>query len=126
MGERIKTPETSFEYRDRSAMFILLVASTDSQETLETVHHLTQATVSRGHRVVVFFNSQSTRLLGSDRDSPHLPALSELGVRLLACRTSVLETGLAPKVPLMNGVEMSSLGELVDLMADAERVLFLG
>ncbi|MBC8225081.1 DsrE family protein [Candidatus Bathyarchaeota archaeon] len=107
-------------------MFILLVASTDSQETLETVHHLTQATVSRGHRVVVFFNSQSTRLLGSDRDSPHLPALSELGVRLLACRTSVLETGLAPKVALMNGVEMSSLGELVDLMADAERVLFLG
>ena len=107
-------------------MFILLVASTDSQETLETVHHLTQATVSRGHRVVVFFNSQSTRLLGSDRDSPHLPALSELGVRLLACRTSALETGLAPKVPLMNGVEMSSLGELVDLMADAERVLFLG
>ena len=106
-------------------MFILLVVSTDSPETLETVHRLTQATVSRGHRVVVFFNSQTTRLLGSDRDSPHLPALSELGVRLLACRTSALETGLAPKVALMNGAEMSSLGELVDLMADAERVLFL-
>ncbi len=107
-------------------MFILLVASTDSQETIETVHHLTQATVSRGHRVVVFFNSQSTRLLGSDRESPHLPALSELGVRLLACRTSALETGLAPKGALMNGAEMSSLGELVDLMAEADRALFLG
>ena len=80
-------------------MFILLVASTDSQETLETVHRLTQATVSRGHRVVVFFNSQSTRLLGSNRGSPYLPALSELGVRLLACRTSALETGLARKGP---------------------------
>ena len=107
-------------------MFILLVASTDSQETLETVHRLTQATVSRGHRVVVFFNSQSTRLLGSDRDSPHLPALSELGVRLLACRTSAQEAGLAPKKALMNGAEMSSLGELVGLMADADRALFLG
>ncbi len=107
-------------------MFILLVASTDSQETLETVHNLTQATILRGHSVVVFFNSQSTRLLGSDRDSPHLPALSELGVRLLACRTSALETGLAPKGALMNGAEMSGLGELVDLMAKADRALFLG
>ena len=107
-------------------MFILLVASTDSPETLETIHHLTQATVSRGHRVVVFFNSQSTRLLGSDRDPPHLHSLSELGVRLLACRTSALETGLAPKGALMNGAEMSSLGELVDLMAKADRALFLG
>ena len=106
-------------------MFILLVASTDSPETLETVHRITQATVSRGHRIVVFFNSQSTRLLGSDKDSPHLHSLSELGVRLLACRTSALEA-LAPKGALMNGAEMSSLGELVDLMADADRALFLG
>jgi len=57
-------------------MFVLLVASTDSQETLETVYHLTQATVSRGHKVVAFFNSQSTRLLASDGGSPYLPALS--------------------------------------------------
>jgi len=107
-------------------MFVLLVASTDSPETLETVHRLTQATVSRGHRVVVFFNSASTRLLGSGRDSPHLHTLSELGVRLLACRTSALETGLAPKGALMDGAEMSSLGELVGLIVDADRALFLG
>ena len=107
-------------------MFILLVASTDSQETLETVYHLTLATISRGHRVIVFFTSQSTRLLGSDRDSPYLPALSELGVRLLACRTSVLETGLAPKGALVDRAEMSGLGELVDLMTEADRALFLG
>ena len=107
-------------------MFILLVASTDSWETLETVHHLTRATVSRGYRVIVFFMSQSTRLLGSDRDSPYLPGLSELGVRLLVCRTSVLETGLVQKGALMKEAEMSSLGELVGLMADTDRALFLG
>ena len=107
-------------------MFVLLVASTDSQETLETVYNLTQATVSRGHKVVAFFNSQSTRLLASDGGSPYLPALSELGVRLLACRTSALNAGLASKGVLMRGAEMSSLGELVDLMADADRALFLG
>ncbi len=107
-------------------MFILLVVSTDSPETLETVHHLTQATVSRGHEVIIFFNSQSTRMLGSDRDSPYLPDLSKLGVRLLACRTSAQESGLASKGALMKGAEMSSLGELVDLMADADRALFLG
>ncbi len=125
-GKGVRPLRPRFGYRDRSAMFILLVASTDSPETLETVHHLTQATVSRGHRVVVFFNSASTRLLGSDRDSPYLPALSELGVRLLACRTSALETGLAPKGALMMEAELSSLGELVGLMADADRALFLG
>ena len=107
-------------------MFILLVASTDSPETLETVHHLTQASVSRGHRVIVFFNSQSTRLLGSDRDSPYLPVLSGLGVRLLACRTSALDAGLSPKGALMTGAELSSLGELVGLIARADRALFLG
>jgi len=49
-----------------------------------------------------------------------------LGVRLLACRTSALNAGLASKGALMRGAEMSSLGELVDLMADADRALFLG
>ena len=107
-------------------MFVLLVASTDSPETLETVYSLTQASILKGHKVVVFFNSQSTRLLASDRDPPHLPALSELGVRLLACRTSAQETGLAPKGALMDGAEMSSLGELVGLIVDADRALFLG
>jgi len=106
-------------------MFVLLVASTDSPETLETVHRLTQATVSRGHRVAVFFNSASTRLLGSGRDSPHLHSLSELGVRLLACRTSAQEA-FSPKGALMNGAEMSSLGELVELIAEADKALFLG
>ena len=107
-------------------MFILLVASTDSQETLETVYGLTQASLSKGHSVVVFFNSQSTRLLGSDSNSPYLPYLSELGVRLLACRTSALESGLASSEALIVGAEMSSLGELVDVLAEADRALFLG
>ena len=107
-------------------MFILLVASTDTTDTLETLHNLTRATLSRGHRVVVFFNSASTGLLGSDRDSPHLRSLSDMGVRLLACRTSALEAGLAPRGSLMNGAEMSGLGELVGLMAEADRALFLG
>jgi hypothetical protein len=47
-------------------------------------------------------------------------------VRLLACRTSVLETGLAPKGALMKEAELSSLGELVGLMTDVDRALFLG
>jgi predicted peroxiredoxin len=107
-------------------MFILLLASTDSPETLKTIHGLTRASISRGHSVVVFFNSDSTRLLGSDRNSPDLRSISDMGVRLLACRTSALESGLAPKGALMKGAEMSSLGELVGLMAEADRALFLG
>jgi predicted peroxiredoxin len=106
-------------------MFILLMTSTDSPETLETVHSLTQASISKGHKVVVFFNSQSTGLLGLKRDS-NLQVLSGQGVRLLACRTSALESGLASSGALMEEAEMSSLGELVGLMEEADRALFLG
>jgi sulfur relay (sulfurtransferase) complex TusBCD TusD component (DsrE family) len=75
--------------------------------------------------LVVFFNSQSTGLLGLKRDS-NLQVLSGQGVRLLACRTSALESGLASSGALMEEAEMSSLGELVGLMEEADRALFLG
>jgi len=105
-------------------MFILLVTSTDTPEILETVNRLTQASVSKGHRVVIFFNSQSTGLLKLDRDSNR--ALSGLGARLLACRTSAQEMGIASAGDLIEGTELSSMGELVELMEEAERALFLG
>jgi len=107
-------------------MKILLVASKDSKETLEDVKGLSESSLSKGHEVTVFFNSGSTRLLSSARETDDLPALKRRGVRLLACRTSALEMGLASSGALLAGAEMSSLGELVDLMDTSDRAVFIG
>jgi len=107
-------------------MMILLVASKDSMETLEDVKGLSEASLSRGHEVTVFFNSRSTRLLSSSRETDALSTLKRRGVRLLACRTSALEMGLASRGALVEGAEMSSLSELVDLMDASDRAVFLG
>ena len=107
-------------------MKILLVASKDSKETLEDVKGLSESSLSRGHEVTVFFNSGSTRLLSSARETDDLPKLKRKGVRLLACRTSALETGLASTGALLEGAEMSSLSELVDLMDASDKAVFIG
>jgi len=107
-------------------MNILLVASKDSQETLEDVKGLCEASLSKGHEVTVFFNSGSTRLLSSARETNSLSTLKRRGVRLLACRTSALEMGLASSGALAEGAEMSSLGELVDLLDTSDRTVFIG
>ncbi|UCH57573.1 MAG: DsrE family protein [Candidatus Bathyarchaeota archaeon] len=107
-------------------MYVLLVSSSYSPATLKAALNLAKTSMNRGHRVTLFFNEDSTRLLAADRLEAGLAALASRGVRLLACRTSVLEWGLAEPGALMEGAEISSLGELVELMEDADRVLFLG
>ena len=107
-------------------MKILLVASKDAKDTLEDVKGLSESSLSRGHEITVFFNSGSTMLLSSKGETDDLPKLKRKGVRLLACRTSALEMGLASQGALVEGAEMSSLSELVDLMDSSDRAVFLG
>jgi sulfur relay (sulfurtransferase) complex TusBCD TusD component (DsrE family) len=100
--------------------------STNSQETIETIYYLTRESLSQGHIITVFFNSDSINLLNSKNDSPFLISLLDMDVRLLACRTSVLDRGLASSQRLIEKAEMSSLGELISLMERADRTVFLG
>lgn len=106
-------------------MFILMIGSTDSQATAETIVNLTSASLARGHRVTVFFNAESTRLLETKTGVEKLSGLISRGVRLLACRTSAQELGLTPR-DIVKGAEMSSMGKLVDLVEASDRTLFLG
>ena len=106
-------------------MFILLITSTEAPETLEIVQGCAQASITRGHSVIMFFNSQSTKFLSSKRNS-NLQSFIEKGARLLACRTSAQKAGLSSQGDLIEGAEMSSLGELVDLFEVSDRTLFLG
>ena len=104
----------------------MLVASSESRATQETVIGLATASLDRGHDVSVFFNERSVRLLKGGVKDEEFEGLVERGARLLACRTSAMGLGLKSLEDLVGGAEMSSLGELVDLMGDSDRVLFVG
>ena len=106
-------------------MHILLVAYSDSEATAEKIEGLTIAALARGHGVTVFLNGVSVRLVESGRRTRGFTDLVA-GVRLLACRTSAATSGIESPDQLVRGAEMSSLSELVDLIEESGRVLFLG
>ena len=103
-------------------MFVLLVASSDSMETIQDIVGLTSILSERGHKIIIFFNNESINILKNYReDLTELP----VGTRIKACRTTANKYGLNKKSDFIIGIEMSSLGELVDLMDEADRTVFL-
>ena len=107
-------------------MHILLVASTDLQSTLDEACGLAAAAVDRGHEVTIFFHMGAVGLLEASRASDRLASLIPSSVRLLACRTSAKEGGIESEDEMIEGAEMSSLGELVEMLDRCDRALFLG
>jgi len=107
-------------------LFLVIVVSSDAPSTLETTCGLASAAACRGHGVTIFFYMEGVRLLEASRVGDLLVSLVSAGVRLLACRTSVHEWGIGSGDGLVEGVEMSSLGELVDLLDGFDRAVFLG
>lgn len=107
-------------------MHILLVASSDTPSTLETACGLAATAIERGHEVSVFFHMDAVCLLEASRAADRLASLALSGVRLLACRTSAKERGVESEGDMMEGAEMSSLGELVEMLDSCDRTLFLG
>jgi peroxiredoxin family protein len=68
---------------------------------------------------VVFFNEESVKLLTND------PQISKLGVEMLACYTTCNYLGI--KVgDLISGARMTSMAEIVVMMEEKDRTLFLG
>ena len=106
-------------------LFILIVASTDHPMTLVSLTGLATAAVGRSHEIAVFFNSEGVRLLKASSTGSRLASLVSNGVRLLACRTSLRECGIGYEEDLVEGTEMSSPGELVELVEGCDRVVFL-
>ena len=102
------------------------MASSDSEEAENTLMGLADAALSRDHEVTLFFSDRSVRLLAPRDDEKDYTKFSSRGTRLLACRTSVATSGVPSSGGFIEGVEMSSLGELVDLMDDHDRVIFVG
>ncbi len=78
-----------------------------------------RAAKARGHEVVVFFNEESVKLL------VQYPMLSELNVEMLACQTTCQYVGIKEE-DLIPGARMTSMAELVMMMEEKDRTLFLG
>ena len=107
-------------------MHILLVASSDTPSTLDAACGLAATAVDRGHEVTIFFHMGGVTLLEASRAAGRLAPLISSGVRLLACRTSARERGMESEDDLIEGSEMSSLSELVEMLNRCDRALFLG
>ncbi|TRO53194.1 hypothetical protein E2P71_06585 [Candidatus Bathyarchaeota archaeon] len=80
---------------------------------------IVRAAKDRGHEVVIFFNEESVKLL------VQYPLLTELGVELLACQTTCQYAGIKEK-DLVEGARMTSMAEMVMMMEEKDRTLFLG
>lgn len=102
------------------------MASSDSIEADSNLKGLAEAALLRGHEVTLFFSDRSVGFLVPGGDGGDYSELHTRGTRLLACRTSVVASGLPSEGGFVEGVEMSSLGELATLFDDHDRVVFLG
>ena len=80
---------------------------------------IVRAAKDRGHNVVVFFNEESVKLL------VQYPLLTELGVEMLACQTTCQYAGIKESA-LIEGARMTSMTEMVMMMEEKDRTLFLG
>ena len=98
-------------------MNILFTVS--SPRTLVHLIGLVRAAKDRGHDVVVFFNEESVKLL------VQYPMLSELGVDMLACQTTCQYMSIKEE-DIIKGAKISSLAEMVMMMEQKDRTLFLG
>lgn len=77
------------------------------------------AAYKRRHKVTVFFNEESVKLLLRHSILKGLPA------DILACVTSCQYSGIKEE-DFVEGARMSSLGEVIEIMQRADRTLFMG
>ena len=96
--------------------FLIIVSN---PRMLRHVQGLASAANDRGHTVTVFFNEESVKLLAEPG------AVKELDAEMLACVTAGQYSGLE-EGDLVEGARFTSLAEVVTLMEECERTLFLG
>lgn len=101
---------------------VLIVSISGDARGIRDLYSLSSALAGRGHSLSIFFTGDGVRHL---REEKELAEISSMGVRLLACRTSVRERGIALERSSNRRVEISSLSILVELIEACDRVIFL-
>jgi predicted peroxiredoxin len=96
--------------------FLLIISS---PRVLGQLLGIARASNSRGHKVTIFFNEDSVKLLLNH------DLLKGLEAEMLACATACEFSGLKEK-DFVEGARMTSLGEVITIMERSARTLFLG
>ncbi|MBS7620057.1 DsrE family protein [Candidatus Bathyarchaeota archaeon] len=91
-----------------------------NEKSLDKIYEFSKETLSRRHELIVFLYSQGVKLIQLEKFED-LEALE--GIRLLACQTSLRESGFDASNHLE--LKTSSLSELVELLERSDRVIFI-
>ena len=97
-------------------LHLLLIVS--NPKTIKHIICIAHSAKNRGHKVTIFFNERSVKLLRDQR-------LEGVGDNLLACISSSKRAGITSS-DFIDGARMSSLGEMVEFLGNCDKVLFLG
>jgi sulfur relay (sulfurtransferase) complex TusBCD TusD component (DsrE family) len=89
---------------------------------------LADAAVEEGHKVTVFFDVEATYNLMKSQSDPasKIAELVKKGVKVLLCRESARIRGIDTEKGLIEGVTLSSLGKLAELIEEQDRVIAFG
>ncbi len=98
-------------------MHFLLIIS--NPRMLRHMMGVVDAARRRRHRVTVFFNEESVKLLTEHN------VLRGLGAEMLACVTACEYSGIRQE-DIVKGARITSLSEVVTLMEKCDRTLFMG
>lgn len=98
-------------------MHFLLIIS--NPRMLRHMMGVVDAARRRRHRVTVFFNEESVKLLTEHN------VLRGLGAEMLACVTACEYSGIRQE-DIVKGARITSLSEVVALMEKCDRTLFMG
>ena len=98
-------------------MHFLLIIS--NPRMLRHMKGVVEAARRRRHRVTVFFNEESVKLLLEHN------VLRDLKAEMLACVTACEYSGIRQE-DIVEGARITSLSEVVTLMERCDRTLFMG
>jgi predicted peroxiredoxin len=96
--------------------FLLIISN---PRMLRHMMGVVDAARRRRHRVTVFFNEESVKLLTEHN------VLRGLGAEMLACVTACEYSGIRQE-DIVKGARITSLSEVVTLMEKCDRTLFMG
>lgn len=100
-------------------MTLNILFAVSSSRVLIHLLGIVKAAKAREHHVVIFFNEESVKLL------TQYPLLSELEAEMMACHTSCQYLGIK-EGDLIQGARMTSMAEIVMMMEEKDRTMFVG
>jgi len=96
--------------------FLLIISN---PRMLRHMKGVVEAARKRRHRITVFFNEESVKLLLEHN------VLHDLKAEMLACVTACEYSGIKQE-DIVKGARITSLSEVVTLMERCDRTLFMG